>query len=215
MPPSKNAKHRLIVEGKDDQWAVINLLKFHGIDWDNPSDEIPFVAETGSVTNMLIKESISAALKNYRRVGWVLDADVHPTDRWASIRNLLNDNGLTVPDLPDSNGTVMDGLQSGNRVGVWLMPDNQSPGMLEDFPAKLVPYADLCWNIAKNATEEALRLKTGIVEKDRAKGIIHAWLAWQKEPGLPFGTALTARILRHDSPEGNSFSDWFKRLFFS
>ena len=215
MPPSKNAKHRLIVEGKDDKWAVINLLKLHGVDWDHPSEEIPFVAETDSVNTMLAKESVSVALKNYSRVGWVLDADVRPTDRWTSIRNLLNDNGLSVPDMPNPNGTVVDGLQSDGRVGVWLMPDNRSPGILEDFLAKLVPPADPCWSIAEDATEEALQLKTGIEEKDRAKGIIHGWLAWQKEPGLPFGTALTARILRHDSPEGNGFAAWFKRLFIS
>jgi hypothetical protein len=27
------------------------------------------------------------------------------------------------------------------------------------------------------------------------KAIIHTWLAWQKEPGKPLGTAITARFL--------------------
>ena len=213
MGPSKKAKHRLIVEGRDDQHAVIHLLKRHGIEWDDPSEDIPFIEDANGVSNMLTPDSVSANLKNYRRVGWILDADIHPTDRWRSIRRLMESSGLSVTETPEPDGTIIEGLRSGSRVGVWLMPDNRSPGMLEDFLAKLVPATDTSWPLAEESTDQALELAAGIEVKDRSKGVIHAWLAWQKEPGLPLGTALTARILGHDSPESRSFVSWFKRLF--
>ena len=48
---------------------------------------------------------------------------------------------------------------------------------------------------------------------DRLKAILHTWLAWQQEPGRPYGTAVGARFFRHDSPAALAFLAWFKRLF--
>ena len=49
--------------------------------------------------------------------------------------------------------------------------------------------------------------------RNHAKSHLHTWLAWQREPGRPFGTALTAQIFGHDSPETLAFLAWFRRLF--
>ena len=46
------------------------------------------------------------------------------------------------------------------------------------------------------------------------KGVLYTWLAWRDQPGLPFGTALTARIFAHDSAAALAFVGWFKKLFF-
>lgn len=50
-------------------------------------------------------------------------------------------------------------------------------------------------------------------EKDISKGAIYTWLAWRDPPGMPFGTALTARVLRHDAADAAAFVAWFHRLF--
>ena len=39
-------------------------------------------------------------------------------------------------------GTVVE--NAGSRLGIWLLPDNRSPGKLEDFLALLVPPDDRC-----------------------------------------------------------------------
>ena len=49
---------------------------------------------------------------------------------------------------------------------------------------------------------------------DEPKAVIHTWLAWQKEPGRPFGTAITARFLDPNVPEVDVLVAWLKRLFF-
>jgi hypothetical protein len=93
------------------------------------------------------------------------------------------------------------------------MPDNREPGILEDFLAKLVPEGDTCWLHAQQSTTRARELGAPLAGKDLSKGTIHAWLSWQEQPGLPFGQALTRRVLRHDSPDALDFVAWFRRLF--
>ncbi len=94
------------------------------------------------------------------------------------------------------------------------MPDNTVPGILENFLAKLVPSTSSCWSYAQMAVQQACdQYQAPLESKDIAKGEIFTWLAWQKEPGLPFGTAIKAAVFGHDSPEAQRFVDWFKRLF--
>lgn len=49
-----------------------------------------------------------------------------------------------------------------------------------------------------------------IVEGDNE---IHTWLAWQEEPGKPFGIALKAGYFDHQSPAADHFVDWFTQTF--
>ena len=50
-------------------------------------------------------------------------------------------------------------------------------------------------------------------EPDKMKAILHAWLAWQEEPGCPYGTAIRAKYFGDDSPAATKFVAWFRRLF--
>ncbi len=51
--------------------------------------------------------------------------------------------------------------------------------------------------------------------QDDAHSIKHilAWLAWQEEPGLPYGLAVSKHYFRHDMALAGRFVDWFKRVF--
>jgi hypothetical protein len=46
------------------------------------------------------------------------------------------------------------------------------------------------------------------------KAIIHTWLAWQAEPGKPFGTAITAKFLDANVAQVDVLVAWLKSLFF-
>jgi hypothetical protein len=50
-------------------------------------------------------------------------------------------------------------------------------------------------------------------EPSTPKAQIHTWLAWQEEPGQPFGIAVTARYLDADAPHAQKLVDWVRRLF--
>ena len=47
-----------------------------------------------------------------------------------------------------------------------------------------------------------------------SKAIIHTWLAWQREPGMPLGRAITARFLDPNVSQVDVIVDWLMRLFF-
>ena len=134
-------------------------------------------------------------------VGIVLDADTEIKTRWSSIRNTLIGIGYdSVPDQPKADGTILDS-PAGTllpRAGVWLMPDNQANGILEDFLAFLVPQpSDLFDHV-----QESVATIPGLLEP-------------QKEPGMPLGAAISARFLDANVSEVDVLVAWLMRLFFS
>jgi hypothetical protein len=202
-----------MVEGPDDQWTIINLLSRHGYDWENERSPRPYVEAVGGVEKLLARATLSAALKSHERLGLVIDADLHPTNRWQQAKDLFKELGVTLPATPSPDGTVIPGLRPNSRVGIWLMPDNSQPGRVEEFIEKLIPSTDPVWPYAQDTTTQALTLGAKLGQRDHLKGALHAWLAWQKDPGLPFGTALTTEVLSHDSPEALRFVSWFNQCF--
>jgi hypothetical protein len=210
MPPAETSPFRLLVEGPDDFHSVIQLMARHGYDWDDRSAHRPFVKSEDGIEKLL--EALPVVLKgSYDRIGVVVDADLAPTDRWAQLRSRAA--GLTLPALPQLEGTMVEGIKPGSRVGFWLMPDNSSPGRLEDFLGKLVSAEDASWDFADEALSEARRRGAPCTEHDHAKGRVHTWLAWQREPGQPFGIALRSKVFRHDTDDALRFVTWFRRLF--
>ena len=99
------------------------------------------------------------------------------------------------------------------RVGVWLMPDNQRSGALEAFLQDLVDEADRLYPIAVCSTEKAKEEGADFPDSRENKAVLHAWLAWQETPGLPYGSAVRARYFRDDSPAALAFVEWYKSVF--
>lgn len=212
MPPRPESPYRLLVEGSDDLHAIVHLMRRHGFDWDDRVSVRPFVEESGGVTELL--EELPIVLKGtYSRVGVVLDANLSLSDRWAQLQARARRSGIELPDSPDPDGTVVQGRLPEYKVGIWLMPDNSSPGTLESFLLKLVPREDPIWSYADLTARTARERGGSCPEKDHPKSALHTWLAWQKEPGLPFGTALRAQVFHHESEEALRFVRWFRRLF--
>lgn len=213
MAPPHNSPYRLIVEGGDDLHTITNLLIRHAYDWDDRSMVRPYVDSKDGIAKLM--DSLPVVLKSsyYERIGIVVDANSSLPDRWAQLRALSSRAGLELPTSPHPEGTIVSGLRPGSRLGVWLMPDNTSPGTLESFLSKLVPAGDPCWSYADEAAGEARRRGARCPEKDHLKSQLHTWLAWQEESGLPFGTALRARVFQHDTEDALRFVSWFRRLF--
>jgi len=207
--PKENCARRLIVEGIDDKFSIINLMMRHGWAWDVSNDFIPFVKDAGGVNEAI--ESLPTAIKSFSRIGIVVDADMNCTTRWDQIKAKAIGYFPKFPESPDLAGTI---LTSGEkRLGIWLMPNNVDSGKLEDFLATLVPKTDQCWSWADTATKGAVSRGAQFSQGDLIKAHIHTWLAWGREPGLPFGTAITAATFLHDSDIAITFVGWMNALF--
>ncbi len=210
MKPDPSCPNRLLVEGKDDQFAVINLMMGHDYSWTSP--EGPYVSDCGGITEML--STLPVAAKSYRKLGAIIDADLSLPNRWNQVRSALNGSGLSLPEEPIPGGLILDGVRPNTKFGVWVMPDNRSPGTLEDFLSKLVPEGDRSiWELARCSTNKAIAKGAKLRPLDEVKGSVHTFLAWQEKPGLAFGTALNAKILDHKAPDAEDFVSWFRKLF--
>ena len=217
MPKARTPEAYLLVEGEDDQHVVWQLCAQHGLP-ERFSVEVP----DGSVGISGLLEGVPSRVKtpNLRILGIMVDADQNPMARWQALRDRLQDpvrlQGYayrSIPVMPPPAGWIAD-EPNRPRVGIWLMPDNQTPGMLEDFAARLIPERDALLPRAQAVLDEidAAGLRR-FRAAHRPKALIHTWLAWQRDPGHPMGLAIRAGALRHDIPSAMSFVTWLRRLF--
>lgn len=148
------AHNYLLVEGKDDEHVFYSLLGHHLI------PECFSIKNAESIEKLLDRLEVELMQSDLGRLGIVVDADIDLVARWESLRNRLIKSGYsTVPLVPDPSGTIIE--EEGRPVvGIWLMPDNKLPGMLENFVSFLIPPNDLLWPMAEDVLQK-------VMEKDR------------------------------------------------
>ena len=208
-------KHSLRVEGKDDMHVIRNLLQRHGINGSivEISDSGPADQGAGGVDSLLAGMGVAVKASNGRSVGFVLDADHAPNERWEAVRQRLFNVGLEPPVEIPEDGFVGDSAEFQARVGVWLMPDNQRSGALEDFLKDLIDREDRLIQLATTSTKSAREHGAAFSDAHQGKAVLHTWLAWQENPGLPYGVAITAKYFRRKSAAEVQFIAWFRRVF--
>ena len=197
----------LLVEGQDDQHVFWNLLERHGY------QHGVTIQDGGGYEN--IRETLGPRLKatNEQRLGVVVDADIDFGNRWKSLRDVIARAGyIAVPEIPSVTGTIIE--QEGKpTLGVWLMPDNQAPGMLEDFARLLLPPQDRLWSRAAQTVDAIPDDERLFSSQHRAKAHIHTWLAWQREPGRPIGQAIKIGFFDAETKAATHLVAWVQRLF--
>lgn len=203
-------KSVLLVEGTDDEHVVKNIcgrFSLGKIDQIRPKTGKDPLLDTLDVQ---LKES------DVRVLGIIVDADTDLAARWQALSSRLSSAGYQgISSLPDEDGTILlppPGVTLLPKVGIWLMPNNQVPGILEDFLQFLVPKDDALLAHAMKAIEDLPQRP--FAEPKKSKALMHTWLAWQEEPGKPYGVAITARYLDASLPLGQTFANWLRKTFF-
>ena len=207
--PVQDSKAELLVEGKNDKHVVWSLCEQHQV------PQTFDVKDVGDDAKVL--ESIPVRLKaaRLRALGIVLDADQSVARRWQAVCGRLQQAGyLHLPVAPSPQGSIIQ-MEGKPRIGVWLMPDNQTPGMLEHFVSYLIPKGDDLAPWAKGVLEaiEKEGLNRYSLPSRHQKAFIHTWLAWQETPGQPMGQAITAQVLNSHNDIVQSFVNWLNLLF--
>ena len=215
---------RLYVEGKNDVHVVGNLLERHELRLDpkggDPSKPIIEATKTadgdeGGVEHLIRTSSTIIKAAGGKTVGFVIDADpdVGLAARWNRIRDQFASVGVDVPNTIPINGFIGETQDYKVRVGAWLMQDNQRDGTLETFLKDLIDGNDALIGIAQSSTQIAMQTERRFPHVALSKAELHTWLAWQENPGCPYGVAIKARYFHHDSPVALAFVDWFRRLY--
>jgi len=203
--------NRLIFEGDDDKHVVMNLLYNHQHKGERLDDFFSPKSKDGL-------EPLIATLNEEMKatdlgvLGVVLDADANLADQWARVTRILDEHGCRdVPPRPNVKGTIVV-ANDGKKIGIWVMPDNQHSGSLEDFVGSLIAANDVLWPKAQSAVNSIPIAERRFKETYLSKAHIHTWLAWQEEPGTRMGGAFKKKYLLPDCPQATAFVDWIKRL---
>ena len=206
MKVKEKHTRKLLVEGNDDQHIIWALCEKFNI------PEVFDVIDCCGIDSLY--ESISLRFKqtNTETVGVIIDADINLNDRWTQIKSLLSNQGFNMPENLPNDGLVL--LKDNIKVGVWIMPSNDTNGMLEDFITFPVPQNDELLPVVDTTLSEIERQnlnKYSLIHKSKAR--IHSWLSWQEDPGTPMGLSITKRYLTTDNENCNRLVNWLQRLF--
>lgn len=119
---------KLLVEGNDDQHVVWALCKKYNI------QENFDVIDCKGVESLMESLTTRFKVSGIETIGIIVDADVDLKSRWVSLSDKLKLQGFDIPkDIP-LDGLVMTSESSKvKKIGVWIMPNNNANGMLEDF----------------------------------------------------------------------------------
>ena len=202
----------LVVEGLNDQHLVLHLCR-----QGNPALEERFdfhnaqgyTAAVNSVRGFVNQADLTA-------VGIVVDGDNVPLEHWRQVIERIADAypNLSLPDAPDAAGTIIpaDLVIGSPRIGIWVMPDNQTTGELEDFAAQMIPDGDLVWPRSQAYIADIPPPARRFEDSKIIKSQVHAWLAARRFPGL-MGIAVRDGDLTINGPLCQRFLAWLSRLF--
>ncbi len=152
MMPRTGLERILLVEGPDDKHVVRQLCRRQSV----PNFSIKVA---GTVETLLSTVGAEILAPGRESVGVLIDADDDPQHHWDELVELISDEGIHIPDRPNQLGTIVN-TADGPSIGIWVMPDNGSPGELEDFVQKMIPEGILCGR-NPNATLTRYPLSTG------------------------------------------------------
>lgn len=201
---------KLLVEGNDDQHVIWALCE------KNKLKENFDVIDCGGIEKL--NNEIEVRLKStdildFDTLGIIIDADSDINKRWSTLKKMLIQKGFNLTNELPPSGLVYKNAEE-VKIGIWIMPNNNLNGMLEDFIRFLVPKDDLLLPIANETLEQIEKQNLNQYNTiHKSKTLIHTWLAWQEDPGTPVGLSITKKYLTTDEETCNKFVNWLKELF--
>ena len=204
-PSEESPEHLLIVEGQTDWHAMWHLRQ-------RQMPATSFCIEDKDNDSELIASIVpEVRVEDRKALGILIDANDDLSARWDAISDRLGREGITVSANPDPNGTIIE-TPDKPRVGIWLMPDNQSPGELEDFIRPMIPTSDPVWPLSKRYVDGIPKTDRKFPQGKILKAQIHSWLAVRSEP-RPMGRAITTGDLEVEGELCQKLMAWLRRLF--
>lgn len=197
----------LFVEGKNDKHVVLSLLSCCGV------EENFEIRDCGSDEQALKELGVRLKGSAPQVLGLILDTDSDFNSRWQGLRSFLIRNGYqNAPEKPRKRGTIIS-INEKVTIGVWLMPNNNAEGMLEDFLISLIPSEHPLFKYVRKCVGEIpdnLRLFRPV---HKSKAEVHTWLAWQENPGKPLGLGIQCRYFNTALEPAHEFIQWINELF--
>lgn len=140
----------LLVEGDFDKYFISELLRQTPnevgklvIEPFKKKDAVGLKANEQGIYTLLKNLPVTIRATNPTQIlGLVVDADIHVAGRWQRIRQILTDAGYQ--NIPDTfpNGLIVPTNDVLPRFGLWIMPNNEESGVIENFIRQLIHDKD-------------------------------------------------------------------------
>lgn len=215
-------KNILLVEGEADRSFFEALCKSLQL---AVEVKVSTPRDTGQFKNT--KQAALAAVQNTylsqlqdgqtERLAIVIDADQVAdgggfANMLARLNALFGPAGYAAPSI-SGPGLVFahtDGLHS---IGAWVMPDNASDGMLEDWvQSSLHPNEAALMQHAKQSIDQIPGGPKFKVLR-RTKAEVATWLAWQDDPDHGLWQAVKPGLLDESAPQFQAMKAWLEKVF--
>ncbi|MES2207704.1 MAG: DUF3226 domain-containing protein [Pseudomonadota bacterium] len=151
-------------------------------------------------------------------LGMVVDAD-HVTDHGLGFARTLEQIidtirkfGYGVSSEPNTAGLIFPHSDGLSDFGLWIMPDNNLDGMLEDWLKQVV-------HINEKKLFEQVKSTVALLENPKFKPIhcskaeVATWLAWQKIPGKGLYAAVTDNLIDMESESVKQLVSWLHQVY--
>ena len=199
---------QLLVEGNDDMHVVLALCeKF------NLKENFDIINLEG-IDTLLKNIPVRLKTDNLETLGIIIDADKNISAQWEKLKKIFANSGYATDGILSLDGFIQKN-PDGIKIGVWIMPNNHLPGMLEDFIKFLIPPDDKLLPVIQahleNIEEKNLNKYNKKIHK--AKALVHSWLAVQENPGTPIGLSITKKYLTTDEETCSKLINWLKELY--
>lgn len=200
-PAEIAASRQLIVEGKDD-WLFFSALLHEIGRRDNVQiQDFGGVNDLGAFLQAFCRMS---GFQEVSSIGVVRDAETSPKSAFQSVCSALEKAALPVPDAPLSLA------QGPPNVAVLVLPDSDTPGMLEDLCLRTVAE-DPAMHCVTEFAHCVESLSTDPVDM-KPKALVQAFLASRPNPGLLLGQAAAKGYWPWDSEEFAHVRDFLSLL---
>ena len=220
LPPDRV----LLVEGQDDKhfvWQIcgqattsftVYRMSYEMSVTLNQSSTTFKILEKGNRDELIKAIGQELVVRGRQAVGVLIDADSNVATSWADVVGGFSNTGIQLPSAPSHSGTIVQQQNHYPRVGVWIMPNNQIGGELEDFAVRMVSSTDTLWPFASTYVQGMPAGRKRFHPSKTDKAILFAWLASMREPGR-FGAAIGAGDLHINGQLCQVFIAWLLTLF--
>lgn len=202
-PEPITKKKLLAVEGNDEKSFFKELFKYMGM------DAIVQVLDVAGKDNFkkempLLKKA--TGFNDLEAIGIIRDADDSFENAFKSVINVLEKiEDLKVPKKPGE-------FSQGNpKVGVFIMPDNSHPGMLEDLCLETVKDTEEM-KCVKQFLDCAKQLENPPKEKDIPKAQVQTFLAVMPDVPNSVGRGAQKKLWNFDAAELKPLKDFLSQL---
>lgn len=195
MAKVTDANKVLLVEGNADRdffKKICEPLSFHpDIHVASPND-FDSKSRNGKQSvlarmEILLKEFAGSETGSQKRLAIIVDAD-YKTENGLGFEGTVKQFSEKLSehefilDSENSNGFIFKHADGLSDIGLWVMPNNDNEGMLEDWIKECIhPNEQPIFTHAKSVVDSLEYPKFKPIHKSKAE--VATWLAWQEKPG--------------------------------